>query len=57
VQGKINTCSKDDPVQGHAQPSAFKHFDYMLALLPWRGKAQGAKVRAFRDHWIPGHFG
>ena len=39
VQGEINTYSKDAPVQGKVQPSAFRHFDRMLALVPWRGKA------------------
>ena len=57
VQGKINTCSKDDPVQSNVQLSAFMHFDRMLALVPWRGKAKFAKIEAFRDQWIPGHFG
>ena len=38
------------------QPFAFKHFDWMLAVVSWRGKAQGAKVEAFRDQSVPGHF-
>jgi hypothetical protein len=56
-QDKINTCSKDDPVQRNAQTSAFMDFDPMLALVPRRCKAQGTKVRAFRNQWIPSHFG
>ena len=39
VQGKINTWSKGDPVQGNVQTSAFSHFDLMLAQVSWRGKA------------------
>ena len=56
VQSKINTGSKDGQVQCNVQPSAFRHFDRMLALVPWRDKAQGAKIEEFRDQWIPGHF-
>ena len=42
VDEKISTCSKDDPVQGTVHHSAFRYFDRMLALVPWRGKAQCA---------------
>ena len=49
VQGKINTSSKDDPVQDNVQLSAFRHFDRKLSIVSWRGKAQGEKFEAFRD--------
>ena len=57
VQGKLNACYKDNPVQGNVQSSALSHFDRFLALVSWRGMAQGEKIRTLRDQRIPGHFG
>ena len=57
IQGKIRSCSKDDPFQINVSSLAIKHFDRTLELLRWRGKAQVGEISVFTDQWIHGDFG